>query len=246
MSSKDGLRRHDRALLEARLSVSTQARRSGRDEFEEELLPLQARIANLSAALSPVADPPRDDLPADALLKQMRAGLVVIDPSGRHVWVNPAFCRMVERDPEEVVGATSPAPYWDLERKAELSAAFDALVADRLRAPIQLRFRKKSGASFPVDLHASAIRASEDGVARYFVLIVLDASTRRDPEHADPEAKGWADLTLTLEQAEARYVRAVLDQVGFKIEGPSGAATRLGVPPSTLRSRMRKLGISRP
>lgn len=217
--------------------------------MEEELRTLAARLTSLTAALSPHADPTAD-LPADALLKQLRDGLVVLEPSGRHVWVNPAFCRMVERDPEELLGATPPAPYWDLERRSELSAAFDALVADRLRAPIELRFRKKSGASFPVVLHPSAMRdGAEEGVARYFVLIVLDAtrdtSTRETGRAADL-SKGWGDLTLTLEEAESRYVRAVLGEVGFKIEGVSGAAARLGVPPSTLRSRMRKLGISRP
>ena len=51
---------------------------------------------------------------------------------------------------------------------------------------------------------------------------------------------------LTLREAEARHVQRVLESVGWKVEGADGAAERLGVAPSTLRSRMRKLGIARP
>ena len=51
--------------------------------------------------------------------------------------------------------------------------------------------------------------------------------------------------TADLRTAEREHIRAVLDETGWKISGPSGAASRLGLPPSTLRSRMKKLGIVR-
>jgi PAS domain S-box-containing protein len=57
------------------------------------------------------------------------------------------------------------------------------------------------------------------------------------------------DLPLalkTLEQIESEYVLRVLDQTGWKIEGQNGAARILGLNPSTLRTRMVKLGIHRP
>jgi formate hydrogenlyase transcriptional activator len=38
----------------------------------------------------------------------------------------------------------------------------------------------------------------------------------------------------------------VLDASNWRIEGPQGAAKRLGLHPSTLRSRMGKLNINRP
>jgi formate hydrogenlyase transcriptional activator len=46
--------------------------------------------------------------------------------------------------------------------------------------------------------------------------------------------------------AEVEQVRAALEASRWVIEGDDGAATRLGVRPSTLRSRMRRLGIERP
>jgi PAS domain S-box-containing protein len=47
----------------------------------------------------------------------------------------------------------------------------------------------------------------------------------------------------TLEEVEREYIAAVSEATGWKIEGPDGAAKILGLPPSTLRTRMQKLGI---
>ncbi len=49
----------------------------------------------------------------------------------------------------------------------------------------------------------------------------------------------------TLEEAERAHLRYVLEQTRWTIEGKDGAAAVLGLKPSTLRSRMRKLGIRR-
>ena len=50
---------------------------------------------------------------------------------------------------------------------------------------------------------------------------------------------------VTLEEHERRYVRQVLEETGWVIGGSGGAAAILGIPPSTLRSRMKRLGIQR-
>lgn len=51
---------------------------------------------------------------------------------------------------------------------------------------------------------------------------------------------------LTLYDAERGLILRVLEQAGWRIYGPLGAATRLGMNPSTLRSRMKKMDLSRP
>lgn len=51
---------------------------------------------------------------------------------------------------------------------------------------------------------------------------------------------------VTLVDMERRHIRGVLDATRWRIEGPTGAAQLLGLKPSTLRSRMLKLGIVRP
>jgi PAS domain S-box-containing protein len=49
-----------------------------------------------------------------------------------------------------------------------------------------------------------------------------------------------------LEDVERQHILAVLKQVNWRIEGARGAAKILDLQPSTLRSRMQKLGIARP
>ncbi len=49
----------------------------------------------------------------------------------------------------------------------------------------------------------------------------------------------------SLEAIERRHIRAVLRQTQWVIDGPRGAAQILGLHPNTLRSRLKKLGITR-
>jgi transcriptional regulator with GAF, ATPase, and Fis domain len=49
-----------------------------------------------------------------------------------------------------------------------------------------------------------------------------------------------------LEEVERQHIESVLRQTEWVIEGERGAARILSLSPSTLRSRMQKLGIRRP
>jgi transcriptional regulator with GAF, ATPase, and Fis domain len=49
----------------------------------------------------------------------------------------------------------------------------------------------------------------------------------------------------TLEEVEREYILRTLENTGWRIEGSNGAANILGLNPSTLRTRMVKLGIQR-
>jgi len=44
---------------------------------------------------------------------------------------------------------------------------------------------------------------------------------------------------------ERRHIAKILKRTGWKIDGPNGAARLLELNPSTLRSRIKKLGIRR-
>jgi len=50
---------------------------------------------------------------------------------------------------------------------------------------------------------------------------------------------------LKLEEVERSHILNTLNSSSWKISGEGGAAELLGINPSTLRSRMRKLGIRR-
>ena len=54
------------------------------------------------------------------------------------------------------------------------------------------------------------------------------------------------DIGTELATVERSYITNVLEHTGWKISGEGGAASILGIPASTLRSKMNRLGIARP
>ena len=87
-------------------------------------------------------------------------------------------------------------------------------------------------------------------------LLPAPAKARPVEERAQPEGAGDAPVATAaqpapgqplprLEAVERDYIVAVLQHTNWIITGPRGAATVLGLNPSTLRSRIKKLGISR-
>ena len=65
----------------------------------------------------------------------------------------------------------------------------------------------------------------------------------------DELKKPHKDLTTaekTLDAVERDYIVRVLEQTHWKMSGKNGAAEILGLDRSTLRARMRKLGIVKP
>jgi PAS domain S-box-containing protein len=65
------------------------------------------------------------------------------------------------------------------------------------------------------------------------------------PAATPPPPSDDAAEATSMEAIERRHIAAVLKQTGWRIEGPRGAAAVLGINPSTLRSRIKKLGIRR-
>jgi PAS domain S-box-containing protein len=62
----------------------------------------------------------------------------------------------------------------------------------------------------------------------------------------EPSVPAAAESAGALEDVERRHIESVLKQTNWMIEGNKGAAKILNLNPSTLRSRMQKLGIRRP
>ena len=52
--------------------------------------------------------------------------------------------------------------------------------------------------------------------------------------------------SLRLEDVERDHILSVLNQAGWRVRGPAGAAEVLGLKPSTLEGRMARLGVRRP
>ena len=66
-----------------------------------------------------------------------------------------------------------------------------------------------------------------------------------EPRPAQASVLAPIDNTLTLEEIDRTHIVEVLQRTGWKIDGTDGAARLLKLHPSTLRSRIKKLGIRR-
>jgi transcriptional regulator with GAF, ATPase, and Fis domain len=68
----------------------------------------------------------------------------------------------------------------------------------------------------------------------------------QSPSESDgPSAAGDALPLESLDSNTRTHILAALEQSGWVIDGPRGAAKVLGLNPNALRSRMKKLGIVR-
>jgi PAS domain S-box-containing protein len=74
---------------------------------------------------------------------------------------------------------------------------------------------------------------------------VIVATDPRLVVHAPRTPSKMPQSAMTLEALEIEHVRAVLDSTNWRVRGPGGAAERLGLKPTTLESRMARLGIKR-
>ncbi|MGH8583277.1 MAG: sigma 54-interacting transcriptional regulator [Gammaproteobacteria bacterium] len=91
------------------------------------------------------------------------------------------------------------------------------------------------------------VRELENVIERAVILadgpiIEIDPEMLPRPPSADATP---ADTDASLEALERRHIVAVLERANWVIEGPHGAAHVLGLRPSTLRYRMKILGITR-
>jgi transcriptional regulator with GAF, ATPase, and Fis domain len=86
------------------------------------------------------------------------------------------------------------------------------------------------------------IRELRNVVERAMIVAAGPHLTITLPPTASAPGKGSARLI----DVQKEHVRDILESTGWRIRGTNGAAERLGLRPTTLETRMAKLGLSRP
>ena len=90
------------------------------------------------------------------------------------------------------------------------------------------------------------VRELENVIERAMIL------SREPILRVDQHVLGSQDSSFTtsppasLKDLERQHILQTLTLTHWRIEGPDGAALRLGIPPGTLRSRMKQFGMTRP
>jgi formate hydrogenlyase transcriptional activator len=86
------------------------------------------------------------------------------------------------------------------------------------------------------------IRELRNSIERAMIVVQGTQLTIAVPASTAAAAKHSVKLT----DVEKEHIRRVLDSTGWRIRGTGGAAERLGLQPTTLETRMAKLGLARP
>jgi transcriptional regulator with GAF, ATPase, and Fis domain len=88
------------------------------------------------------------------------------------------------------------------------------------------------------------IRELEHMIER--AVIITQGSALRLTDMIDSLTADRKGDPLSISNIEREHIQKILEKTEWRIEGTNGAAALLNMNPSTLRSRMQKLGIARP
>lgn len=98
------------------------------------------------------------------------SGIVAVDLDGRQIYVNPAFCKMVGWDQDELIGLKPPFPYWPPEEAVPLAQSLDAVLKGKPYT-LERRFRRRNGEIFEALVLPSPLRDSNGNLTGYLASI---------------------------------------------------------------------------
>ncbi|MFA5899254.1 MAG: PAS domain S-box protein [Hyphomicrobium sp.] len=151
---------------------------------------LIARERQLRGRKRAEADRDREYAFRRSMEESLRVGIRARDLTGRLLYVNQAFCRMVGYSEAELIGRTPPMPYWvpeELERTQRLHDA--VLSGEAVGHGLEVKFQRPDGSQIDVLLYEAPL-IDEQGQQQGWMGSVLDISDRKRSEelaraHAD-------------------------------------------------------------
>ncbi|MFP5512276.1 MAG: PAS domain S-box protein [Alphaproteobacteria bacterium] len=117
-----------------------------------------------------------------AMEDSLTVGMRARDLEGRITYVNPAFCRMVGLEAEELVGRGPPMPYWLPEEIDRAEAALQDVLAGRApETGLEMRFRRANGERFDALIYEAPL-IDANGRQTGWMGSVLDITERKHAE----------------------------------------------------------------
>lgn len=94
-----------------------------------------------------------------AMENSMSTGMRVFDMHGRIAYVNPAFCRMIGWNEADLIGRTTPFPYWLPGRHAQHQETLDILLSGRTPSSgLEVEAQRRDGSRFTARMYVSPLR----------------------------------------------------------------------------------------
>jgi two-component system sensor histidine kinase DctS len=119
-----------------------------------------------------------------AMEDSLSTGLRARDMDGHIVYVNPAFCRMVGYEAEELVGHAPPMPYWDPEHIEVNERQAASVMAGEAPQAFESRLRHKDGHTVTTQVHAAPLIDGQGQQIGWLSSVVDVTEARRLQEHA--------------------------------------------------------------
>ena len=118
-----------------------------------------------------------------AMEDSLLTGLRALDLNGRLTYVNPAFCQMVGRSAEQLLGTSIPAPYWPTEQIEEYRQRLQARLAGKSspREGFESVFMRADGSRLPVRVIEAPL-VDAQGRQTGWMSAILDLSEQRRNE----------------------------------------------------------------
>ncbi|TAL77143.1 MAG: PAS domain-containing sensor histidine kinase [Burkholderiaceae bacterium] len=94
-----------------------------------------------------------------AMENSMSTGMRVFDMQGRIAYVNPAFCRMIGWNEADLIGRTTPFPYWLPGRHSQHQETLDLLLSGRTPSSgLEVEAQRRDGSRFTARMYVSPLR----------------------------------------------------------------------------------------
>ena len=117
-----------------------------------------------------------------AMEDSLTVGMRARDLEGRITYVNPAFCKMVGLEAEDLIGRGPPAPYWLPEEIDRAEAAFQDVLAGRApETGLEMRFQRPNGERFDALIYEAPL-IDANGRQTGWMGSVLDITERKRAE----------------------------------------------------------------
>lgn len=94
-----------------------------------------------------------------AMENSMSTGMRVFDMQGRIAYVNPAFCRMIGWNEADLIGRTTPFPYWLPGRHKQHQETLELLLSGRTPSSgLEVEAQRRDGSRFTSRMYVSPLR----------------------------------------------------------------------------------------